>query len=358
LALSQPVRESIQTGAIANLVDSSAASRSSAKATGMLVLITLLWGLSFSLMKNWHLASASCPGGPLTAGLTVSALRMFLAIAVLAVVLPRLFVAPSRREFAIGFFLGVINSFGFAFQMTGLASTSPSLSAFVTSLASAWVPLLMFVLFRVSVHRLTLIGLLIGIAGAAVLGIQSNPEGTATELAFGWGEILTFVSTWFFALVIVLLDRFGRGVQSAHFTVAFLAGTGLPALGIVVSLTAARSETSAWLGWSSAMLQEPLIWRDLGLLTLFCTVLPFHWFNVYQPRVSASRAALIYLLEPVFASLFSILWGHDTLALPLLIGGILILAGNALVEVPGWLRNAKQRDLNSASAPELGQAKK
>jgi drug/metabolite transporter (DMT)-like permease len=338
--LSQPISESVQTGSIPNVLENKAA-RSSAKATRMLVFITLLWGLSFSLMKNWHLASAACPGGFLPAGLTMVVLRMFLALGVLAIFLPWLFIAPSRREFAIGFFLGVINSLGFAFQVTGLAWTSPALSAFVTSLASAWVPLLMFVLFRVSVHRLTLIGLLIGITGAAVLGIQSNPEGT--ELVFGWGEILTFVSTWFFALVIVLLDRFGRGVESAHFTVAFLAGTGLPALGIVVSLTAAQSETSAWLRWSLTMLQQPVIWRDLGLLTLFCTVLPFHWFNVYQPRVPASRAALIYLLEPVFASIFSLLWGHDSLAFSLIIGGSMILAGNALVEVPGWLRNVKSR---------------
>jgi drug/metabolite transporter (DMT)-like permease len=321
---------------------STAASRSSAKATAMLVLITLLWGLSFTLMKNWHLASGSCPGGAPVAGLTMVALRMFLALVVLAVFLPRLFFAPSRREFTIGFLLGGINSLGFVFQVTGLAWTSPAFSAFVTSLASAWVPLLMFALFGVRVQRLTLIGLIVGIAGAGVLGIQSSQSQLGSEIAFGWGEMLTFVSTWFFALVIVLLDRFGKGLESAHFTVAFLAGTGLPALGIAAAMTAMRSETSPWLSWTWEMLQKPVILRDLGLLTVLCTVLTFHWFNVYQPRVAASRAALIYLLEPVFASLFSLLWGHDTLGLQLFIGGGLILGGNLLVEAPAWFRNLRK----------------
>ena len=90
------------------------------------------------------------------------------------------------------------------------------------------------------------------------------------------------------------------------------------------------------------MLQQPVIWHDLGLLTVLCTVLPFHWFNVYQPHVAASRAALIYLLEPVFASVFSLLWGHDSLAFPLIVGGSMILAGNALVEVPVWFKTAKR----------------
>ena len=95
---------------------------------------------------------------------------------------------------------------------------------------------------------------------AAVLGIRSNLEGQGPEFAFGWGEILTFVSTWFFALVIVFLDRFGRGVESAHFTVAFLAGTGLPALGIVAAMTAARSETAAWQEHSNAK-QRGVDWQ-------------------------------------------------------------------------------------------------
>jgi drug/metabolite transporter (DMT)-like permease len=337
--LSKPTSETVQPAAYPEPSTVVGARRSSAKATGMLVLVTLLWGLSFSLMKNWHIAAASCPGGPVVSGLTMVALRMFLALGVLAVFLPRLFSAPSRREFSIGFLLGAINSIGFAFQVIGLAWTSPALSAFVTSLASAWVPLLMLVLFGVSVHRLTLIGLILGIGGAAVLGIRTGPEDGASAITFGWGEILTFLSTWFFALVIVLLDRFGRGVESAHFTVAFLTGTGLPALVIVLIMTAARSETSPWLGWTSKMLSSPLIRRDLGLLTVLCTVLTFHWFNVYQPRVAASRAALIYLLEPVFASIFSLLWGHDMLGLYLIVGGSLILAGNALVEVPAWFRS-------------------
>lgn len=314
----------------------------------MLLLVTLLWGLSFPLMKNWHLASSQCPGGPVVASLTMTVLRMTLALLVLAVFMPKLFSTPSRREVGIGFLLGLINSVGFVFQVTGLAWTSPALSAFVTSLVSAWVPLLMLALFQVAVRRLTLVGLLVGIIGAAVLGID-----TRARFAFGWGEVLTFISTWPFALVIVLLDRLGRGVESAHFTVAFLAGTGLPALLITGAISVGRSESAQWMSWTAAMLANPLMVRDLILLTVLCTVLPFHWFNVYQPQVAASRAALIYLLEPVFASIFSMLWGHDGLSLRLLIGGGLILAGNALVEAPFWFRKAAtvdspQRELNKS----------
>jgi drug/metabolite transporter (DMT)-like permease len=334
--MSQPISEDRVLQLTQENASVHSAPRPDRKATWMLVLITSMWGFSFTLMKNWQDAAEGCPGGPIVAGLTMVALRMFLALVVLGVFLPRLFRDPTRREFMIGLLLGGINSLGFVFQVTGLAWTSPALSAFVTSLASAWVPLLMLALFRLPVHRLTLAGLMVGIAGAGVLGIQ-----TSLKLTFGWGEMLTFISTWFFALMIVLLDRLGRGVESAHFTVAFLAGTGIPALLINGVILVGSSETAPWINWTTTMLSNPLIWRDLVLLTLLCTVLPFHWFNVYQPRVAASRAAVIYLLEPVFASVISMVWGHDLINVRLILGGGLILAGNALVEVPAWFRTFK-----------------
>jgi drug/metabolite transporter (DMT)-like permease len=78
--------------------------------------------------------------------------------------------------------------------------------------------------------------------------------------------------------------------------------------------------------------------RDVLLLTLLSTILATHLMNTYQPRVPASRAALIYLLEPVFAAALSVAVGHDAVTGRLLLGGALILGGNALVELPLWIR--------------------
>ena len=64
--------------------------------------------------------------------------------------------------------------------------------------------------------------------------------------------------------------------------------------------------------------------------------------TTYQPHVTATRAALIYLLEPVFGSLLSVLWGHDEPSVRLLLGGGLILGGNLLVELPGWLKRLRK----------------
>jgi drug/metabolite transporter (DMT)-like permease len=96
-----------------------------------------------------------------------------------------------------------------------------------------------------------------------------------------------------------------------------------------------------WSTWLLDILQQPAVARDVLLLTILSTIVATHLMSTYQPRVSASRAALIYLLEPVFAAVVSIIVGHDTVTGRLLLGGALILGGNALVELPLWIRSMR-----------------
>ena len=311
---------------------------SAARATVVLVLVTLMWGLSFPLVKLWLEAAEGCPGGPVVTGLTLIALRMLLALVILALFQPRLFLAPSRHEHAIGLLVGSAFCVGFTLQVLGLSRTTPALVAFLTSLAGAWVPLLAWLFLRKAVAPVTWLGIALGIGGVAVLGLHLSDG-----LTLGSGEWLTVLASVLFAVQILLLDRLGRTVRSAHLTVGFFAVTGIPALLLATVLAASGPGLTPWLAWLGDMLQRPELLVYLALMTIFSTVLSFHWMNTYQPSVSAERAALIYFLEPVFGSIFSVAWGLDPLSGRLLLGGVLILGGNMLVELPGWLRSWRSR---------------
>src|SRR5439155_21187946 len=126
------------------------------------------------------------PGGDVVAGLTLIGLRSLLGLPLLILVSPRLLFAPNRREWTFGLLLGVLNFVACTLQGWGLGLTSPAVSVFFTSLGSAWVPLVAFIGFRLAVAPLTLIGLVVGMAGVAVLGIQST-----SDWQIGMGEWLT-----------------------------------------------------------------------------------------------------------------------------------------------------------------------
>ncbi|HLJ97287.1 MAG TPA: DMT family transporter [Gemmataceae bacterium] len=302
-------------------------------AAAMLVVACLCWAVFFSLGKNWQDAAHACPGGKLVASLTLLGIRTVIALAAFAIWKPRLFLRPNRREIGVGLFLGMFNCVGNVFQVWGLASTSPALSGFFTSLASLWVPILAFAWLRLPVARATWAGMALGIAGVAVLGIDLD-----MSWGIGFGDSLTVCSSLAFALFILALDRLGRTVNSFQLTFLLIAVTGLPPLFLAVGIAGGQGNLIPWLAWLVEVLQQPAVVRDVLLLTLLSTILATHLMNVYQPRVSASRAALIYLFEPVFAALLSIVVGHDSINRRLLLGGSLILCGNALVELRGWLR--------------------
>lgn len=316
-------------------------------ATVMLVLTTFCWGLSFPLMKGWQEQSTDCPGGPLLASATMILVRVVLAVLILAAFRPSLVRKPSRRAHLSGAVVGMVFFLGFILQVLGLTWTKPALSAFITSLGSAWVPLFAWLWWRTKVASLALIGIGLGIFGTALLPRSDGGE----ESTLGAGALLTFLSAMFFAVEILLLDHLGKGIPSGHLTVSFFAVTAVLALLLAAGWAACGPGLSSWSGWLFGMLRTPGIAVDVGLLTVFCTVLAFHWMNTYQPRVSASRAALIYLLEPVFAAAFSIVLGYDRLTPRLLIGGGIIIGGNLLVETPRLIYEWRKRADKAPTAP-------
>ena len=203
---------------------------------------------------------------------------------------------------------------------------SPALSAFITSLGSAWAPLLAWLCFGVRVARWTLLGLVVGLAGTVVLGTEGQ-----TRWVLGPNEILTLLSSILFGVQIAPLDRLGRTVRASHLTLSFFGVAGVLALGLALARAGRGPGLTVWLNGSMALLARPRI-LAVVLLTLLPTILRFYWMSTYQPQLSAGRAALVYLTEPVFAACFSIPVGLDTLTGRLLVGGVLVLSGNAIAE--------------------------
>jgi len=295
----------------------------------MLVVVTLLWGISFPWTKHWQEEAIDCPGGAVLSSLTLIGLRMPLAMLFLAVWQPRVYRRPAWRDHLSGMLLGVTFFAGFLPQTVGLAYTTPALSAFFTGLACAWAPLFGWLLFRVPLPRLMVLGLVLAFAGMAIL-----VEG---GWRLGYGDVLTIVASFAFAAQLLVLDHLGRVMSPAHLTPGFFGSAAVLGLSGAVIYAATGPGLCAWAAWIESMLSRPAVACDLVLLALLPGLLSFHWMNTYQPLVPPGRVALIYLLEPVFSSVFSVVLGYDQVTATLLIGGSMILAGNRLVERPGIL---------------------
>src|SRR5258708_74402 len=109
-----------KTGAVA--VDTAPGRQSESFAAAMLVVACVCWAAFFSLCKNWQEAAHACPGGQLVASLTLLGVRTVIALALVVVLKPRLFLKPSRHELAIGLLLRTLTCLGTILPLWALAS--------------------------------------------------------------------------------------------------------------------------------------------------------------------------------------------------------------------------------------------
>jgi drug/metabolite transporter (DMT)-like permease len=83
--------------------------------------------------------------------------------------------------------------------------------------------------------------------------------------------------------------------------------------------------------WRLAM--SSAVWLDVLLLASISTMVAYGLMFHFQPRLDPTRAALLYLAEPIFAALFAYVTVGRHLSPIALCGAALLLTANVLVEL-------------------------
>jgi drug/metabolite transporter (DMT)-like permease len=63
------------------------------------------------------------------------------------------------------------------------------------------------------------------------------------------------------------------------------------------------------------------------------TVVALSLMNHFQRELDPVRAAILYAFEPIWASVFGLVYGTDKVTVYLWLGGGLLLAGNIVAEI-------------------------
>lgn len=290
-----------------------------AQAECALIAVTALWGASFTLVKE---------------ALNDSSTILFLAVRfVTATAAVALF---SRRDLRTGSladplawrggpYAGLCLAAAYVCQTSGLRATTPSRSAFLTSLCTALVPFFAAFVYRNVPRVAEILGITLAILGMGMLTVfPDQPQQVSSGLAAhaaGWGELLTLAGAAGFAAHILITGHFaGRA--------------GLSAFSLLQLATAALLFLLA-LPWL-----EPVAWRPsvrwfaaIAVTGVLCTAVAFTVQAWAQHHTTATRAALIFALEPVSAALTSYAVAGEVLGPAALAGAFLILAGIITVEL-------------------------
>ena len=256
------------------------------KPEALLVGVAVLWASTFVVTKDLLLEVAPLPF------LTV---RFAIAAAILVAWKWR--ALRDRRLLVDGIVLGVLNSTGLLLQVFGQAYTTVAKSSFITSLNTPLTPLFALALYRTRASRKQVGAILIATVGLALL---TWPGAGARWNA---GDLTTIGCAAMYAITIVeIARRSPRHADALALTAVQVATAGLffafwAALVHGLPTLPAALELEAH-GFAPSL----RTWIEIGYMALVCTVVTFAGQTWAMARMSATTAAIIFALEPVFAT--------------------------------------------------------
>ncbi len=254
----------------------------------LLILTTILWGTSFIITKN------IIQDVPIFLYLGFRFLIAFLGFIPFFPRLKNL----NKKIFIMGFITGILYFFGIVFQTFGLLqSTTAGKAGFITGLSTVIVPFLTWMGFKKRPQIRIWFAVILSVAGMAFLLLEG-------ESGFIIGDILVLICAFFFALYIVLNDKYVRLTDIYLYSIIQV--LMISASSFICSLL--FRETYDLLVYPSPF-WGIMIYMGIAVMTL--TIIFQNWGQQYQ---GPTQTAIIFTLEPVFAALFGFLIGNEILS--------------------------------------------
>jgi drug/metabolite transporter (DMT)-like permease len=286
-----------------------------------LILVTAVWGVTFVQVKD-----------------AVEIYPLFAFLAVRFAIASGTLAAPGARRlrtlggggWLAGLLLGSLLAAGYGLQTAGLERTTVSSAGFITGLFVVFTPLIALFFFRQRSGPATWIGVALATIGLAML--------SGVKAGSALGDALVLGCAAAFALQLVLMERFAPSYDPLALTLVEMLAAFAGFLAIALALGDLRVPH----GWT--------VWGALLVTGVFASALAFLIQTWAQQRTSATRTALVFALEPVFAGFFGYVLAGDRLGALGWTGCAVILAG-ILVSEPtagGALRHLVRPSVRSA----------
>jgi drug/metabolite transporter (DMT)-like permease len=270
-------------------------------APAALLAVAALWGGTFFLMKT-AIARQDVNSFLFT--------RFLVAVVAMVLIRPRFFRNLSKDIIAKGFFAGCFLATGYILQTLGLARTTAAVTGFVTGLYVVLTPLIASVLFHKKIARKTWFYISIATVGLGLLSLHGWSVGT--------GELLVLGSALAYAGHIISLEKWSSGRDTYALTIVQLATCAL--LSGLASLRA---------GYHAP--PDRGVWAVVIYTALFATAFAFIVQTWAQAHIASTKVAVILTMEVVFAALFAVIFGGESLTLQVGVGGAFVLSAMYLI---------------------------
>ena len=280
------------------------------RANALLVLTAAIWGFAFVAQRV---------GSGYVGAFTYNGVRFILGAVSL---LPLIYIISSknnRNGQASGFPLlpgiacGMVLFIASTLQQIGVSETTAGKAGFITGFYIVLVPLF-GIFMRQKIGRNIWIGVVFALSGLYVLSVSES-------LSISRGDLLVLIGAVFFAVHILIIDRFAGGTDSLKLSfIQFLT------CGVLSCILALIFEDAPFSGVVQAA--APILYGGIGSVGVAYTLQV-----VAQKDARPSHAAIIMSLESAFSSLGGLIILHEDLGPRGYAGCLLMLAGMIISQI-------------------------
>ena len=267
-----------------------------------------VWGFHFIIIK---LAVTEIPP------IFYAAIRMTLVAAIMAAFL-RWRAGQMHRVFIAGLCLGAIN---YAFMFSGLKYSTASASAVAIELYVPFATILSVIFLGEQVGWRRVLGIGLAFVGVAVIALGSETDEPGARIGFGVG--LVACGAMAEAIGAINIKR-SEGFKP-HELLAWFSLIGAVALWPLTFIFE-NGQSAAWAASDKWLIAGAILYSAIGGSILAHTA--YYWL---LQRLPVSQVAVTTLLTTVIAVSAGVLILKDPFGPPLIVGGIMTLAGVAVV---------------------------
>jgi drug/metabolite transporter (DMT)-like permease len=269
-----------------------------------LIAITVIWGLTFSMVKK---------SLELVPPLVFMSYRFILAFLVMMLLSVKKITRIDREMVKAGLILGFFLFGAYALQTFGLKYTTAGNAGFITGLFVVFTPILSTIILHKRPGLRSIFSVILATVGLGFLSLQAG-------MSINLGDALVLACAFSYSLHIIYMDRYTRRHDIALLTL------------VQMGVLAALNTTCGFIFEDFVFPTSGYVWLTIIVCGLFASALAFYVQAWAQRRISPVRTSVVLIMEPVFSVLFGIILLGEGLTWRGWLGCALMLAGMLITE--------------------------
>jgi drug/metabolite transporter (DMT)-like permease len=231
--------------------------------------------------------------------------RFTLAVVVMILIRPQSIKFFNKDLLLRGSTAGLFLGSGYILQTLGLERTGAAITGFITGLYVVFTPLIAAVVLKAKITRVTWGCVALATIGLALLSLHG--------WSIGFGELLVLGSAFGFGAHIIALGKWSNGRDAYAMTV------------VQLTVCALLAGIASIFEGGYTLPPDTGVWATVIFTAVACTAVAFVIQTWSQAHMSTTKVAVILTMEVVFAAIFAIAFGGETLTLQKALGGVLVV---------------------------------